>query len=80
MFYVYFLRSVDNPEKTYIGFTSDIVQRLKIHNLGQSVYTVKYWPWNLITYVAFDNEQKAKAFEKYTKVGSGNAFVKKKIF
>lgn len=80
LFYVYFLRSVHNPEKTYIGFTSDISQRLNTHNLGQSVHTAKYRPWNLVTYVAFDSEQKAQAFEKYSKVGSGNAFVKKKFF
>lgn len=80
MFYVYFLRSVSNSEKTYVGYTTDVMQRLKTHNSGGSVYTKNYRPWHLVSYVAFDSEDKAKHFEKYVKVGSGNAFVKKKFW
>ena len=80
MFYVYFLQSINNPQKTYIGYTIDVQQRLKTHNSGGSVYTKDFRPWHLVTYVAFDCEEKAKNFEKYVKVGSGNAFAKKKLW
>ena len=80
MFYVYFLRSINNFSKTYIGYTTDVQQRLETHNSGGSVYTKDNRPWHLVTYVAFDDEQKAKAFEKYVKVGSDNAFAKKRFW
>ena len=80
MFYVYFLRSINSPSKTYIGYTTDAQQRFETHNSGGSIYTKDDRPWQPVTYVAFDDEQKAKAFEKYVKVGSGNAFAKKKFW
>ena len=80
MYFVYFLCSVNNPDKTYIGYTSDIVKRLETHNSGGSVHTSKYKPWKMVTYVAFDYEEKARNFEKYVKIGSGNAFAKKRFW
>jgi len=35
MFYVYYLRSQIYSEKTYIGFTSNLKQRLLDHNAGR---------------------------------------------
>ena len=36
MYYVYFLRSLKNPKKTYVGFTENIDQRLAEHNAGKN--------------------------------------------
>ncbi|MCX5923868.1 MAG: GIY-YIG nuclease family protein [Candidatus Dependentiae bacterium] len=80
MFYIYFLRSVKSPQKTYVGYTTDIQQRLETHNSGGSVYTKDDRPWHLVTYVAFDCEQRARDFEKYVKVVSGNAYAKKRFW
>jgi putative endonuclease len=80
MYFVYFLRSINNPEKTYSGYTTNLQERLNTHNMGGSVHTAKYKPWHLVTYIAFDDEQKAKDFEKYIKVGSGNAYAKKRLW
>ncbi|HZW60789.1 MAG TPA: GIY-YIG nuclease family protein [Candidatus Babeliales bacterium] len=80
MYYVYLLRSIQDPSKKYIGYTTDIEQRIAAHNSGGSVHTQKYRPWQLITYIAFDCEKKALEFEKYIKVGSGNAFAKKRLW
>jgi putative endonuclease len=77
MYYVYILRSIGNPEKTYVGFTTDITQRLQIHNNGESVYTSRYKPWALLSYITFQEESKAIAFERYLKSGSGKAFAQK---
>lgn len=55
-------------------------QRLDTHNSGVSVYTRFDKPWKLVTYIAFYDKQKAKNFEKYVKVGSGNAYGKKRFF
>lgn len=80
MYYVYLLRSLKDPSKTYIGYTTNIEQRLEAHNSGDSVHTKKSKPWKLVTYVAFDEEEKAFEFEKYLKAGSGHAFAKKRFW
>ncbi len=77
MFYVYYLRSVEYPEESYIGFTTDISKRLDYHNDGRVPHTSQYKPWNLLTYFAFQDKQKAIEFERYLKSGSGRAFAKK---
>ena len=72
MYYVYFLRSLKDSSKVYVGYTTNVNQRLEKHNSGGSVYTAQNKPWKLVTYIAFDDEDKALKFEKYVKVGSGN--------
>jgi len=80
MYYVYLLRSVNNSQKTYVGYTANLKARLQKHNEGGSVHTAKYRPWRLVVYLAFDSEEKALSFEKYIKVGSGYAFAKKRFW
>jgi len=80
MYYVYLLKSLKDFSKTYIGYTSNLKKRLEVHNSGGSSHSKRYAPWKLIVYLAFDSEQKARNFEKYIKVGSGNAFAKKRFF
>ena len=80
MYYVYLLRSIHNPIKTYIGYTQDLDKRLEEHNSGGSFYTKQNKPWKMIAYIAFDSKEKAQNFEKYIKVGSGNAFAKKRFW
>ncbi len=80
MFYVYLLKSISNPSKTYVGFTTDLKERLYHHNTGGSEFTSDFRPWRLVTYVGFDEEKKAIEFEKYLKVGSGYAFAKRHLW
>ena len=76
MRYVYILESLDS-EHFYVGVTDDLRARLIKHNAGEVPHTSKYGPWRVKTYIAFDDEQRAIAFEKYLKSGSGRAFAKK---
>ena len=80
MYYVYLLRSLNNPAKTYIGYTTNIEQRLETHNSGGSIYTKNDRPWSLIVCIGFDSETKARNFEEYIKSGSGHAFAKKRFW
>ena len=80
MFYVYLLRSIPNPDQTYIGFTEDLKARLTAHNYDQSPHTAKFKPWTLITYIGFKDQSKALAFEKYLKSHSGKAFASKRFW
>ena len=80
MYYVYLLRSLPSPDRTYIGFTEDLKQRLAAHNSGESPHTSKYLPWELVTYLAFKDKRRAQEFEFYLKNGSGQAFAKKRLW
>jgi predicted GIY-YIG superfamily endonuclease len=80
MKYVYLIRSKSHPKQSYIGITSDMKKRLIVHNSGGSVHTSKFKPWKLITYMAFSEDSKALAFERYLKTGSGRAFAKKRFW
>jgi putative endonuclease len=79
MTYVYILRSIENPERHYVGVTSDLRARLQKHNAGEVSHTSKYAPWTIKTYVAFVDDKQAFAFETYLKSPSGRAFSKKRL-
>lgn len=79
MFYVYILKSCEFRGQTYIGFSSDLKDRLKKHNEGGCLHTSKYKPWELAWYCAFPEKQKALAFEAYLKSHSGKAFAGKRL-
>ena len=77
MYYTYILQTINSTEHFYVGYTDDLKRRLKQHNLGVSIHTNKFKPWRLRAYVAFDTEEKAKAFEQFLKSGNGRIFQKK---
>lgn len=77
MFYVYYLKSISFPEKTYIGFTRNLKQRLSDHNGGKSVYTKDFKPWELIGFLGFDQESKALRFEQHLKTNAGRVFLRR---
>ena len=74
MHYVYLLQSEAEPERFYVGSTSDLKVRMAEHNDGQSAHTSKFIPWKLRWYCAFETQDRAEAFEQYLKSGSGRAF------
>ncbi len=77
MHYTYILQSQQNPDRFYIGYTSDLKRRLAEHNSGKSIHTNKFLPWKIKNYIAFENAAKAAEFEKYLKSGNGRIFTKK---
>jgi predicted GIY-YIG superfamily endonuclease len=77
MYYAYILESEKNPGKIYRGFTSDLRQRLQVHNEGKCLATRNLRPWKIKFYAAFESEHLAREFERYMKSGSGHAFAKK---
>lgn len=71
VYFVYFLRSISNPDKTYIGYTKCLVDRLAQHNTGQSTYTRSYMPWRVEAFLLADKEATAIEAERYFKSPSG---------
>jgi putative endonuclease len=49
----------------------------ELHNAGEVPHTSKYGPWRIRTYFAFDDDDRAVAFERYLTSGSGRVFAKK---
>jgi putative endonuclease len=67
-YYIYILHSI-NHDKFYIGYTTDVNKRLKLHNSSRfNTFTSKYRPW--IIYALFEvgeNKTTALKIEKYIK-------------
>jgi predicted GIY-YIG superfamily endonuclease len=73
---VYILQSLSGPRRPYIGVTSHVAARLADHNAGRCPHTARYRPWQLHVVIELPDEQRALAFERYLKSGSGRAFAK----
>ena len=76
-FYVYVLVSDRDIIRHYTGITVDLHARLAERNRGGCIHTAKFRPWRLETAVAFRSGDKARAFEKYLKSGSGRAYARR---
>lgn len=74
-YYVYILQSI-KYKKLYISFSSDLKQRVKSHNAGESPATKPYIPYRLIFYEAFLHKQDDKKREEYLKGGYGLRSIK----
>lgn len=73
MFTVYVLHS-PSYNKIYIGFTSDLENRLKSHNIFASKgWTIKFRPWTLIHTEEYPSKAEAMKREKNLKGAKGRA-------
>ena len=80
MYYVYLLRSESDSARRYVGFTEDLKRRLADHNAGKNTSTAPFRPWRLMAYHAFAEKERALAFERYLKSGSGHAFARRHLW
>ena len=72
MYFVYFLRSESDLTKTYIGYTSNMVVRVRQHNEGEErAHTRKHRPWKLEAFILADTREAARKAEKYFKNAAG---------
>jgi putative endonuclease len=79
MFIVYVLYS-QKYKKIYIGYTSNLKQRMLSHNeLATKGYTVKYRPWIIVLTENFDTKKEALNREKALKSGKGREYIWKEI-
>lgn len=78
MFYhVYVLENKEN--EIYIGYTTDLENRLKEHNQKQNFSTKFNGPWHVIYYEACTNEKDAKRREGYLKTSQGSRLFKYRL-
>lgn len=77
--FVYILRSRRDPDRYYTGVSSNLRERLAAHNSGACVHTAAGRPWDIDVVIAFRDQPRALALERYLKSGSGMAFSKKRL-
>jgi putative endonuclease len=77
MYYVYILK-LSNGEY-YTGSTSNLDNRLKQHENGQTMSTKNKRPLMMVWYAEFANKKLATDFEIYLKSSSGFAFRNKRL-
>lgn len=75
--FVYILRSKSDPDRHYVGRTSNVDERLAWHNDGPCGYTTRHRPWSIIVSIECPEGSGAARFERYLKTGSGRAFARR---
>ena len=78
MFYVYVLKS-QKDGKFYVGYTSDLKQRLKAHNTGLVTSTKYRVPFEIVYYEASRNQNDALRREKYLKTTYGKRYIRNRL-
>jgi len=77
-YYVYILLS-ERDNLFYTGYTSDLRNRLAMHNEGKVSSTAKRRPLKLIYFEGCLNQQDATRREKYLKSGNGKIYIKSRL-
>ena len=63
----------------YVGYTSNIVNRINEHNNGKVASTKNRIPLELVYWEGCLNQQDATAREKYLKTARGKTYIKTRI-
>ena len=58
-YYVYMLKSVGKKTVTYVGYTSNLINRVLLHNSGKGAKFTRGRKWKLIYYKEYSNRSKA---------------------
>ncbi|MCA9392362.1 GIY-YIG nuclease family protein [candidate division WWE3 bacterium] len=77
-YYVYVLHNPVNGF-VYIGFSSNLKQRINYHNAGRVKSTKHYLPLTLVFYEAYIKKSDAMRREKYLKTSRGKTTLKTRL-
>ena len=79
-FVVYILKSKSRPDKIYIGYTSDLLNRIKSHNIfATKGHTLRYRPWIVEHVDFFGSKSEAMKHEKFLKSGVGRKYIRSEL-
>ena len=76
--YVYVLQS-EIDHQFYVGYTSNIVSRIRDHNDGRVPSTKRRVPLKLLYWEGCINQQDATRREKYLKTSWGKRYIKNRL-
>ena len=66
--YVYILKTLDGyKNKTYVGYSTNVLSRLKKHNSSKGAKSTKGYKWKIIFKKRFRSKSKDLSFEYYLK-------------
>ena len=78
-FVVYALYSRSSG-KTYVGFTSDLINRFHSHNhYSTKGYTVRFRPWEVVHVEFFTTRHEAMVRERWLKSGVGREWLRANV-
>ncbi len=66
-FYVYMLKSLNKKCVTYVGYTNNLSNRIKLHNSGKGAKFTRGRKWKLIYREKFSTKNQAISREYYIK-------------
>jgi len=66
-YFVYMLKSSSNKLVTYVGYTNNIIKRVKQHNTGKGAKFTRGRKWKLIYKEIFKSKNEAISREYYIK-------------
>ena len=66
-YYVYMLRSIEKKSVTYVGYSSNLLNRIKLHNSGKGAKFTRGRKWRLIYKEKLTSKNKAISREYYIK-------------
>ena len=66
-FYVYMLISRGNKPISYVGYTNNLKNRIKLHNTGKGAKFTRGRKWNLIYKEKYNSKKEAISREYYIK-------------
>ncbi|NQV11937.1 GIY-YIG nuclease family protein [Candidatus Uhrbacteria bacterium] len=75
MHYVYILHCADS--KLYIGFSSNVNNRIRQHQAGEVKSTKNRLPVTLVCIECYHNQYDARSREVFLKSGAGHAQIKR---
>ncbi len=78
MFFVYVIYS-EAFNKIYIGFTSNLENRIFAHNNLPKGWTSKFRPWQLVFSEKYETKKEAMIREQQLKSHAGRNFIRQKI-
>ena len=66
-YYVYMLRSTNKKSVTYVGYTKNLQNRIRLHNIGKGAKFTRGRKWKLIYKEKYKTKSKAISREYYIK-------------
>ena len=66
-YYVYMLKSTNNNSVTYVGYTKNLQNRIRLHNIGKGAKFTRGRKWKLIYKEKHETKSKAISREYYIK-------------
>ena len=66
-YYVYMLKSLNKKKVTYVGYTKNLIKRIKLHNSGKGAKFTRGRKWKLIYKEKHNTKNQAISREYYIK-------------